>query len=134
MSEKEINHMIRVLPNYAEHLEYHVKSLIAKIYGIFTIQMDQFEPIHVMIMENSMPIVENAEMHYCFDMKGSSINREVLKSKTNSQLKNDAPTGGEVLKDLDYVRLNELKSFFNMENIDSQQILKQIELDVTFLM
>jgi 1-phosphatidylinositol-4-phosphate 5-kinase len=83
MSEKEINHMIRVLPNYFHHLDNNPQSLIAKIFGIFTIQMDQFEPIHVMIMENSLPNVENTEMHYVFDMKGSSINREVLKRVTN---------------------------------------------------
>lgn len=126
--------MIRVLPSYTEHLEMHEGSLIAKIYGIFTVRMDQFEPIHVMIMENSLPNILNTEMHYCFDMKGSSINREVLKGKSNFNLKQSGPTGGTVLKDLDYLRLNELKSFFNMENIDTQRILKQIELDVTFLM
>jgi hypothetical protein len=82
MSKKEINHMIRVLPNYSEHLDLNEKSLIAKIYGIFTVRMDQFEPIHVMIMENTMPHIENTKMHFCFDMKGSSINREVLKRKS----------------------------------------------------
>lgn len=38
------------------------------------------------------------------------------------------------MKDLDYVRLNELKSFFNMTNGDSDRILRQIEIDVNFLM
>ena len=84
MSEKEIKHMIRALPNYSEHLDSNNMSLIAKIYGIFTINIDQFEPIHVMIMENSLPHIENTEMHSCFDMKGSSINREVLKGKSNT--------------------------------------------------
>ena len=73
----------------------------------------------MMIMENSLPNVENTEMHYCFDMKGSSINREVLKGSSNFQLKNNGPTGGKVLKDLDYLRLNEIKSFFNMDNIET---------------
>ena len=38
-----------------------------------------------------------------------------------------------VLKDLDYVKLNELKSFFNMNNVDTQRIMRNIELDVSFL-
>lgn len=96
--------------------------------------MDQFEPLHVMIMENSLPAVENTEMHYVFDMKGSSINREVLKGTSNSSLKNGEPTGSKVLKDLDYVRLNEIKSFFNMDNIDCTRQLAAIEKDVKFLM
>ena len=40
MSETEIKHMIRVLPNYSEHLDINLNSLIAKIYGIFTVRMD----------------------------------------------------------------------------------------------
>jgi hypothetical protein len=86
-----------------------------------------------MLMENSLPHIQNTEMHFCFDMKGSSINREVLKGKSNGELKNGPPTGGKVLKDLDYLRLNELKSFFNMNNADTQRIVKQIEIDVALL-
>ena len=72
--------MLRALPNYYEHLDHCKNTLIAKIFGIFSIRMDQFDQIHVMIMENSLPHVDNTEMHYVFDMKGSSINREVLKN------------------------------------------------------
>ena len=48
--------------------------------------------IHVLVMENSLPSVENSDLHYVFDMKGSSINREVLKGISLEQLK--MPTGG----------------------------------------
>ena len=33
-----------------------------------------------MIMQNTLPAVINYDLHYGFDMKGSQINREVLKS------------------------------------------------------
>lgn len=77
-----------------------------------------------MIMGNSLPNIENTEMQYVFDMKGSSINREVLKELSNEELSKAAPTGGKVLKDLDYVRLNECKHFCNMMQKDSRRILK----------
>ena len=66
-------------------------------------------------------------------MKGSSINREVLKGISTEQLIKMDPTGGETLKDLDYVRLNENKSFFNMRSIDSKKLLNSIQVDVNFL-
>lgn len=86
MHEKEINHMLRSLPLYLEHVDTNPNSLIAKIYGIFTVRMDQFEPIHVMIMQNTIPAIENTELQYVFDLKGSQINREVLKEVSNKDI------------------------------------------------
>jgi hypothetical protein len=43
------------------------------------------------------------------------------------------PTGGETLKDLDYVRLNENKNFFNMMSLDTKALLKNIQIDVNWL-
>ena len=50
ISRKEIKHMIRMLPNYKDYLDLKNSSFIAKIYGIFTIRMDKFSDLHVMLM------------------------------------------------------------------------------------
>jgi len=50
MSKKEIDHMIRMLPNYYKFLQKNNDSFLARIYGIFTIKMDRFDDIHVMLM------------------------------------------------------------------------------------
>lgn len=64
--------MLRVLSDYLEHLELNKnRTFIAKIFGIFTISIDKFSPISVMIMENTMPNVKLSELHYTFDIKGS---------------------------------------------------------------
>lgn len=79
--------MLRILANYLEHLETNKdNTYIAKIFGMFTITMDKFTPISVMIMENTLPNIIHSELHYTFDMKGSQINREVLKGKTKNEL------------------------------------------------
>lgn len=95
--------------------------------------MDKFEPIHVMIMQNVMPNIPNTSLEYVYDMKGSSINREVFKNLSNSELKKKCPTGGSVLKDLDYIRMKEMFKFFQMSEDDISRILKQIDKDVNFL-
>lgn len=81
---------------------------------MFEIRIDTFDPISVMIMANSLPAVTGSDIHYLFDMKGSSINRAVLKHKSHKQLIDLEKTGGEVLKDLDYVRLKEIKRYFKI--------------------
>jgi hypothetical protein len=116
MNSKEVKHMIRVLPQFLQHYDTYIDCTIAKIFGIYQISIDSFEPIFVMIMQNSMPNVPDSELQFVFDMKGSSINREVLKNKSNQQLLIDGPTGGKVLKDLDYLRLKEIYHFFEIED------------------
>ena len=103
-----------MLPAYYEHLDSFEGSKLAKIFGIFTIRMDKFEPIHVMIMQNTMPNVDNTSLSFVYDMKGSSINREVLKKMSGVEVKKNGPTGGLVLKDLDYVRMKEIFRFMKL--------------------
>lgn len=133
MSKKEIDHMIRILPNYYEHLDTFKGCLIARMYGIFTIRIDRFEPIHVMILQNTLPDIPATELQFVFDIKGSTINREVFKNVTNESLSKNGPTGGKVLKDLDYKRLKEINRFMKLAQARVNRILKTLEVDVNFL-
>ena len=54
MSKSEIKVMLNILPNYIEHLRKTPGSLIAKIFGIFTIEKEGFGEVHVMLMENTL--------------------------------------------------------------------------------
>lgn len=92
-----------------------------------------FEPISVMIMQNTLPAVEDTELHYVFDMKGSQINREVLKDRPTANLKHMKHTGGTVLKDLDYIRLKEAKRFFKLDYASVREILGALQKDVDWL-
>ena len=75
ISKKEIDHMIRQLPNYYEHLDLNNDSFIARNYGIFEVSIDKFSTLHVMIMANTLPQVSGSCLHYTFDLKGSTVNR-----------------------------------------------------------
>jgi len=57
MSSREVNQMIRILPSYYEHLDKNKGTMIAKIFGMFEIRIAMFEPISVMIMQNTLPSV-----------------------------------------------------------------------------
>jgi 1-phosphatidylinositol-4-phosphate 5-kinase len=73
-SEKAV--FIDSLPTYLQHLRNNPNSLIARIYGIFTVQMEDIEPVDLLLMANAAhcgPTIENV-----FDLKGSIVNRNVL--------------------------------------------------------
>jgi hypothetical protein len=52
--------MQRILESYLNYISTQ-KSYLAKILGIFTIKMDKFSPISVLIMENTLPNIEHYE-------------------------------------------------------------------------
>ena len=65
----------RALPQYLEHLKRNPKSLIAKIYGIYTVKMEDIREVHILLMGNLFLHVKEKLSE--FDLKGSIINREV---------------------------------------------------------
>ena len=106
---------------------------MARIYGAFTIQMDKFSPIHVMIMENCLPKVNNYELNHVFDIKGSKFSREVFKNKSSQQLLSGPLSGGLVLKDIDYERLKELRNFMMIGKLDYRNLMAMISKDSQML-
>ena len=63
------------LPEYLQHLKKNPKSLIAKIYGIYTVKMEDIREVHILIMGNLFLNVKEKISE--FDLKGSIVNREV---------------------------------------------------------
>jgi hypothetical protein len=63
------------LPFYLNHFRHNPKSLIAKIYGIYTVKMEDIQEVHILLMGNLFQQVKEKISE--FDLKGSIINREV---------------------------------------------------------
>jgi hypothetical protein len=38
------------LPDYYFHLKQNKNSLMARIYGIFTVMMEELKPVHILLM------------------------------------------------------------------------------------
>ena len=53
MNNKELAVFLDALPSYLYHLKDNPKSLIARIYGIFTVLMENLVPVHLLLMANS---------------------------------------------------------------------------------
>lgn len=50
MNDNEMAIFNESLPDYYFHLKKHKNSLMARIYGIFTVMMEELVPVHILLM------------------------------------------------------------------------------------
>ena len=71
MSDAELKNFRHMFKDYYEHLLRNPNSLLARIYGIFTVDMEDHVPVHLILMGNSMKIDNSKHIENIFDLKGS---------------------------------------------------------------
>jgi hypothetical protein len=54
MSDSELALFLLILPDYERHLRENPKSLIARIYGCYTINMHNIANVHIILMANTL--------------------------------------------------------------------------------
>ena len=69
--------MLRLLPKLKDHYSGNPRSLLSKIIGVFTVKTKAMSEVHLMLMENILRFKQPEKLQYIFDLKGSSVNREV---------------------------------------------------------
>ena len=104
MNIDELKVMTKLLKDYHKHCIDNKNSLIARIYGIFSVKMPGVEAMHVLLMENSLQVDTSEDIINIFDLKGSMINREV-KQVNGQQFKNT-----QTLKDRNFLQLRKEKN------------------------
>jgi hypothetical protein len=53
MNDSELTVFMKALYDYFMHVHANKNSLLARIYGVYTIIMEEIEPVNVLIMANS---------------------------------------------------------------------------------
>ena len=108
--------MLNILDSYIDHIvSSENKSLLVRIYGLFTIQSDYFSNLDVILMENT-----NQNFHpmniklFSFDLKGSVRNRR------------DTIKQGKVLKCMNFVDINSSKK--KLVRLEADQVEEMSEL------
>jgi 1-phosphatidylinositol-4-phosphate 5-kinase len=115
IGESEQRFLIKILSAYTDFIRKNPKSLLARIYGCFTVRIDSVAPINLLFMENTFHRIPEPDM--VFDLKGSLLGR-----KTHN------PNFG---KDLDLLESENV--LINMNHIWRTQIIEQIKCDSEFL-
>jgi len=135
MNKTEIKHMQRMLPDYVDYLEKNaMNSRLALILGMFSFKIDQYSEIRIMIMSNVKPDVDNTSVKYIFDMKGSQINRSVIKWRELTDIQSMSYTKNKVMKDIDFTYLKRPKKIIQLEDHEMCTLVQNIQNDVQFLM
>lgn len=123
MTSEEVQVMLRILPGYVDHLRRSPNSLIAKIFGIFTIEKDGFGKVHVMLMENTLQFHDTNKIKCIFDLKGSRLSRS-----TKGEIKNTT-----IQKDIDFLKARRKSpKLFEMADFN-KDLVSALRRDIYFL-
>lgn len=73
---KEKRNILNILDDYIDHIKMtDNRSLLARIYGVFTITTNYFTPLDVIIMQNTCKVTDETNKKMTFDLKGSTKGR-----------------------------------------------------------
>mmetsp|Transcript_42737 Transcript_42737/g.30839 ORF Transcript_42737/g.30839 Transcript_42737/m.30839 type:complete len:98 (+) Transcript_42737:1434-1727(+) len=97
MSGGELNLMKTLVVDYNDHLAMNRDSIIAKIYGIYSIKLKDIKKVNLIIMANTLVFRVPSQIERIFDIKGSKVSREV---DWTPQTK-----GTATLKDINFIKL-----------------------------
>ena len=97
MNDGELQVMLEALPDYHDHLMKNPHSLLARIYGMYKVKMEDIVPVNLLVMANTNRCQSSTLIMNIYDLKGSVINRE---RKWSSKLKNTS-----TLKDINLIRI-----------------------------
>ena len=77
MTSGELNCYLKRAEAFAKHFSSNKNSLLAKIFGCFTVNTPYMKKVHIMLMENTMQLNKADELTNVFDLKGSLVDRFV---------------------------------------------------------
>jgi 23S rRNA U2552 (ribose-2'-O)-methylase RlmE/FtsJ len=123
MTSSDLSTFKKLFKSYFEGVSTRRTSLLARIYGIYTIKMEEVEPVHLILMGNSKQSIDKNIVNI-FDLKGSFINREV-------NAKGLKPTA--TLKDLNLLEICKNTNLLLFRPEDQKVILDNLERDVALL-
>ncbi|KAG8642404.1 phosphatidylinositol 4-phosphate 5-kinase 1 [Manihot esculenta] len=118
VKKSEVKVLIRMLPNYYQHVCQYKNSLVTKFFGVHCVKPVGGQKIRFIVMGNLF--CSEYRIHKRFDLKGSSYGRAT--DKADGQI--DETT---TLKDLD------LNFNFHLERSWYQELIRQIYRDCEFL-
>lgn len=125
MTESDFKAFQRIQKAYFKRVCTDKNSLLARIYGIYSVIMEDKSPVKLIVMGNSM---KKASRHKAvFDLKGSLVKRLVkgeITSKTTT------------LKDQNLLKLNREhrhENWLNFSELDRKKIMKAMKKDVEML-
>lgn len=114
MRQGEVNIFLKFLPSYIDHFSKNPQSLLAKIFGVYSVHREGIGRVQIMLMENTLQFKNKQNIKSIYDLKGSTYQRI---------------SDQGVLKDLNFMKAlgtTVLQDY-------SLQLSRQLQRDVAFL-
>ncbi|CAI2386238.1 unnamed protein product [Moneuplotes crassus] len=124
MNDEEYQTFKRIFRKYTRHLLKHQDSLLARIFGIFTVKREKLTPVHLILMGNTCTL-QGKKLKYMFDLKGSFVNRETKVGKVHKP--------SQTLKDINLLNLKMQENFLKFTKVDADKIMERMKKDVPIL-
>ena len=128
MTQTELDLYLTKLPAFKDHFLKNENSLLAKIFGVFTITTEHMKEVHVMLMENTVQLKNPKNLQYVFDLKGSTVDRK----------EKGATKPSSTLKDQNFLLVSDAKQaqgkqFVHLTPHDRRKLIAATRKDVAFL-
>ena len=129
MTKEELQLFLDKLPAFGTHVKQNPNTLLAKIFGVFTVNTNLMKEVHVMLMENTAQVESSDKISAVFDLKGSTVDR-LVKGKTKPET---------TLKDLNFLNFQDFhhrkrgQPLIKMRDVDVKRVIFAIRRDVAFL-
>lgn len=124
MSEADFRAFLRVQRAYFERVQNDPASLLARIYGIYSVQVEDQRPVRLIVMENVIRNAGPETVLGIFDLKGSSVDRIVKQKHVTPSM---------TLKDLNLKSMNKKMRWLNFRESDRKKIMQVLAKDVQLL-
>lgn len=124
MTNSDLSTFKRLFQKYLQAVATRPNSLLARIYGIYTVKMEEVEPVHLILMGNTLKVKNSDNIVNIFDLKGSQVHREVK----GKNLKNTA-----TLKDINLQNKCLENILLRFRRQDQEEINQVLEHDVELL-
>lgn len=118
MTDSDFKAFMRIMKSYFQRVCKDKNCLFARIYGIYTVKMEDKNPVQLVVMGNTMTNCGSIEG--IFDLKGSLVNRY---NKIDPQNYNKKST----LKDKNLLYFNSKQMWLNFRQDDRRQIISMMK-------
>jgi hypothetical protein len=75
MRQGEVNIFLKFLPSYIDHFSKNPQSLLAKIFGVYSVHRKGMGRVQIMLMENTLQFKNKQNIKSIYDLKGSTYQR-----------------------------------------------------------
>ena len=125
MTESDYAAFKKLFRAYFEHIKKNQKSMLARIYGVYSVEMGDALPVFLIMLGNCKKC-ENDYVKRVFDLKGSEVKRREP-GEINS-FKNTA-----TLKDMNFEDMKKLESVMMFNKEDYNDLINQMRKDAELL-